>query len=385
MAEETIWSQLGSFFVGLEIAVLFFISTSYFLRGNRRDVRNDRIVLQGYSFFFLGQAVSRVFFYLSGILIGGQVTILSRIGNYVSDACFLLFFYDFERSILPTKYIFSKIQAIFVVWRYLALPDDMLLLVNVLQMLYGILVYIFILVYQTRHSNPEFQGISAIMLLATILYVIGVNLDYFGLGANYGIFYIIPPIFIIIACFILYSPFIIKPHLLVHPMKFWMILGGLSISSMFIYILVLSLILSVSDFLFVFPSLLILLIFLSVIYMVSIKFIRDSIKKEEKESQKSPQELLSVFSRAKKVSEEEISISKEKKTCLVCKGRISGMNFVCRSCEAFYCEKCYVALTNLENACWACESALDSTRPVNLKPMEEEEVFIPEPKKTLKS
>ncbi len=80
-----------------------------------------------------------------------------------------------------------------------------------------------------------------------------------------------------------------------------------------------------------------------------------------------------MFSKPQKITEEEVSISKEKKICLVCKGKISRFTYVCPDCESFYCEKCYRAVVNLENACWACNTALDESRPVKLD-MEKEEV-----------
>ena len=63
--------------------------------------------------------------------------------------------------------------------------------------------------------------------------------------------------------------------------------------------------------------------------------------------------------RKEDITEEEVSISKEKKICLVCKGRILRFNFVCPECESFYCDKCVRAIIDLENACWACNTQLD--------------------------
>ncbi len=81
-------------------------------------------------------------------------------------------------------------------------------------------------------------------------------------------------------------------------------------------------------------------------------------------------------SRPAKITEEEVSISKEKKICLVCKGKVLGITFICRDCEAFYCEKCYQAIINIGNACWACNSALDESKPVRLPEKKETELVI---------
>lgn len=78
------------------------------------------------------------------------------------------------------------------------------------------------------------------------------------------------------------------------------------------------------------------------------------------------------FVKPKNITEEEVTVSKEKKICLVCKGKISGHNYICSECETFYCDKCYNALTNLENACWACDTQLDKSKPVQIIQREED-------------
>ena len=80
--------------------------------------------------------------------------------------------------------------------------------------------------------------------------------------------------------------------------------------------------------------------------------------------------VIGMFARPKKLTEEEVSISKEKKTCLVCKGRLARAMYICPECSAFYCNKCSDALVNLENACWVCVTAIDESKPV--KPFEPE-------------
>jgi hypothetical protein len=65
------------------------------------------------------------------------------------------------------------------------------------------------------------------------------------------------------------------------------------------------------------------------------------------------------------ITEEEVSISKEKKICLVCKGKAFRFStYLCPGCEAFYCAKCAQALIELENACWVCDAPIDESKPV---------------------
>ena len=70
------------------------------------------------------------------------------------------------------------------------------------------------------------------------------------------------------------------------------------------------------------------------------------------------------------VSEEKITISKEKKICLVCRGEVLRFSYICE-CGAIYCENCARAITNIENVCWVCDVPIDYSKPV--KPFKEEE------------
>lgn len=74
-----------------------------------------------------------------------------------------------------------------------------------------------------------------------------------------------------------------------------------------------------------------------------------------------------------KTHEEQVTVHKDTKICLVCKGVISGFTFIC-DCDVVYCQNCAQALTNLENACWVCNAPIDATKPV--KPYEESEIGV---------
>ena len=81
-----------------------------------------------------------------------------------------------------------------------------------------------------------------------------------------------------------------------------------------------------------------------------------------------------IIRRPDVITEEEVSISKEKKICLVCKGKVGGFSFICDECGAFYCDNCAKAMINLENTCWACNTAIDPTKPA--KPYENDKEGI---------
>ena len=88
-------------------------------------------------------------------------------------------------------------------------------------------------------------------------------------------------------------------------------------------------------------------------------------KEKPKKEVKVEEGLFRLIQRPDNITEEEISISKEKKICLVCKGKTIGITFICPECEAFYCVNCSEAISNLENLCWACNAPIDPTKPYN--------------------
>lgn len=97
-------------------------------------------------------------------------------------------------------------------------------------------------------------------------------------------------------------------------------------------------------------------------------------KKEKVETEKDVKIEESLFRLSKKpdtITEEEVTFHREKKICLVCKGDVSRVNYICPKCDALYCIKCSEHLSNLENMCWVCREPFDETKPV--RPFEEEE------------
>jgi len=83
--------------------------------------------------------------------------------------------------------------------------------------------------------------------------------------------------------------------------------------------------------------------------------------------------------RQEDITEEDITFYKERKICLVCKGGVSRINYICPECGALYCIKCEETLANLENACWFCNTPLDESKPS--KPYKKEKEDVVEMKK----
>ena len=83
--------------------------------------------------------------------------------------------------------------------------------------------------------------------------------------------------------------------------------------------------------------------------------------------------LFRLTKRPEQITDEEVTFHREKKICLVCKGKLSKFNIFICNCDALYCEKCAHALSDLENMCWVCNAPIDDSKPV--KALKEEREF----------
>lgn len=104
-------------------------------------------------------------------------------------------------------------------------------------------------------------------------------------------------------------------------------------------------------------------------------------KKPPKKEITVEQSLFRISKRPDNITEEEVMIFKEKKICLVCKGIVSGINYICTNCGAYYCINCSQALSNLENQCWFCDTPIDESKPS--KSFKEEEISVEEMEKKI--
>ncbi len=81
-----------------------------------------------------------------------------------------------------------------------------------------------------------------------------------------------------------------------------------------------------------------------------------------------------IAKRPARITEEEVTYYREQKICLMCKGKAGGFNtYICTECDAIYHEDCARALSNMENACWACNEPIDKSKPSKPFKIEEAE------------
>ena len=185
---------------------------------------------------------------------------------------------------------------------------------------------------------------------------------------------IIFPALLILGTFLIMAPTVFKPEFFSRNIKYWylfsiILIGTAAINVIYFYYLSTILDLTIEGI--ILPP--VFVIFFVVECVILIRFI----KHEETLGVKGDIGVRGIFTKPEKVTEEEVSISKEKKICLVCKGKVARRNiFLCPECDTFYCSKCSEALEDLENACWVCEAPFDESKPVKLPEKEEEKVIV---------
>jgi hypothetical protein len=75
--------------------------------------------------------------------------------------------------------------------------------------------------------------------------------------------------------------------------------------------------------------------------------------------------LFRVYERPVEISEEEVIFHRDRKICLVCKGNVLRLSYICPKCNALYCLKCSDELSDQENMCWVCDEPFDESKPTN--------------------
>jgi hypothetical protein len=228
-------------------------------------------------------------------------------------------------------------------------------------------------IWSSIKSKREFQAISSIISIGFIVIVIGWTFEAIIIKNISPVSRVLPSLFVIIGSLIAISPLIGYSEFFTKP---------------FIRILIFVMIGLIATFLvltlfFNLPLFIVVLIFIWIAVFVLILVVGYVLyfysKRRQRESETRKDEIkdtISMFTRPPKITVEEAKFYREKGLCIVCKNKISRLNYVCPSCNVFYCVKCSEALTKLENACWVCDSPFDETKPVKLEQKIDDEIVL---------
>jgi len=377
MTDYPIYNPIERALWGVSISILFLMTIYFITLAQKKEKSEEKKILLGISFVILGIAFTRIFFFISDLYVPGRLigstfygtyninnqtySVLVKLG-YISYIIGVTFMYFFAESLLKRmRYLLILINFVLIFY-ILFLPIDLALSVSYVAIFLNVTMMALIFFIFAKRSRAEYQPISMIIVVGILLIMIGESLD----STQFKKLEITPlelaPIFYIMGSLVFIAPTRISPQYFRRSILYWTMISG-SFISIFVWFISITITKHLP-----FEFLLMLLGFETMLLLFASYSIYQIVKlakhKQSNELDKDAPDILAMFVKSQKLTEEEVSISKEKKICVVCKGKILGMNFICRGCEIFYCQKCYSALVNLENACWACDMALDESKPV---------------------
>ncbi|MFX1392216.1 MAG: hypothetical protein ACFFAH_01460 [Promethearchaeota archaeon] len=388
MPDVIIWDPIDRLLWGMAITIFLLAAIQYLRKAREREVVNEKLLMYGFSCIFFGCAAYRIIFYLAEFLIQGTFRDYAFYGNYQNldvsiNLLFVyamislgtgisLFIFFFELSVKRTKFVLSiisfSILIIVIIYPLLLIEE----IIRIIVLMIFVILFVIIILYLTKWSIPEFKAISSLFLFGLTLIVLGIGTSYSGIRLNIPLPSFVGPVLVMIGTIITVLPTFINPKIFSQALPFWIIIGILCISLTMIFGLI-SLFYGAPRHLSI-----AFLLFISILVFVLYKAIKmtkvQSVKADILKNTESHSKLLSIFTKPQKITEEEVSVSKEKKICLVCKGKLSRTIYICPECMAFYCKKCSTALADLENACWVCELPFDESKPIKL--LKEDEVAV---------
>jgi len=327
--------------------------------GRKKEFINEKLFIYGFTCiiiitFLLPQIIFRIIGILNIFNLANLVLFnaLYRVAYFLQGLGVGLLLFSFETIVKRTKYLISITMVIILI----IVGTFPMVLVHffsnsIFLGLYMIFFFLMTLLV-TKFSSQEFRPISSFLLFVSVLILTSMLI-----GPITG------PILYIVGHLTVLIPFKINHLLFAHSKYFW---NGFVISSIIfscgyaIYLFYVNYIPHLIAYLFI-------IIFLIYSYF----YIKKIMKTEQREGKGDIPDILRVFAKPERITEEEVTISKEKKTCLVCKGKLTRAMYICPVCNTFYCEKCSNTLISIENACWVCETPFDDSKPTTL-PKEDE-------------
>jgi len=378
MADVIIYSVFDIYLIGIATLLTLITSIRYFGLAKRKENPNEKSIVNAYAWMFVFLTINLnllnlSFFYLEGDYIGhiyrGNFDNPPLINVWLYKCAFIsyfvafiFYFYTYEK-ILNKRIHLATFACILIIISIIILPYE-LAIYQFIPIAFTITALYLLHTYFTlmKWSQRELRAATSFIIIGSLF--IGISVGYMAhvsMREGDTPILIFPTLFIF-GTFLSMSPTVFKPEFFSRNIKYWYLFSIILISVGAINLIYAT----VADF-----SIMIINFIFLIFYIVECVIFIRFLKHEEVLGVEGDIGVRGIFTKPEKVTEEEVSVSKEKKICLVCKGRLGGFMFMCKDCGAFYCNKCTLALIELENACWACNNALDESKPV--KPFKKEE------------
>jgi hypothetical protein len=388
------FSVFDIYLIGIATILFFVVASRYFALSKKKDNPIEKSIVKSYAYviFFIGIYlifITLSFFYIEGEYKGhiywGNVNNPSLIymwlikGAYISFLGAFIYYFNTYEKIFKKKHHFGLIATIVIVIMILLLPYEFVLhyffpFSYVVMMIY----YGHTMFNLMKRSQKDLRAATSFIILGSVCtgqFVAFISPAFLRFE---NAVILIFPIVLIVGILLNMAPTVFKPEYFSRNIKYWYLFTFILAGNVLISVFYVFLVIKILEYL-------IMAIIFFVFYLVEGLFTIRFIKREEsQEFTTSDVEVMGIFTKPKKISEEEIMFHKEKKICLVCKGKIGGFMFTCIDCDALYCDNCARTLSNLENACWVCNTPFDKTKPSRPYREKEEEITIEATEKSLK-
>jgi len=382
MADVILFSAFDLYLIGIATLLLLITAIRYFGLAKRKENPTEKSIVKAYAWIFVFFTIYLILLTLSFFYLETKYVDHIYRGNFDNPsliyvwlakgtvitwfAAFIFYYYTYEK-ILNKRIHLATFGCILTIILIIFLPYELAIYqLFPIALAIGGLYFMHTVFTLMKKSQRELRAATSFIMLGS--WFMAIYIAYMSplvLREGDTPILILPALFIF-GTFLCMSPTVFKPEFFSRNIKYWyffsIILIGTSAIILIYYV-------TVSDMIE-----LILLAFAFLIFytLECVSFIR-FIKREEVLGVEGDIGVRGIFTKPEKVTEEEVSISKEKKICLVCKGKVLRNNiYLCPECSTFYCLKCSEALSNLENACWVCETPFDESKPVKLFKKEEE-------------
>jgi hypothetical protein len=387
------------FLWGIVVSVLTVCGLYFIIFAHKKEDNEEKNILIGFSCVFFGIALARTFYFLNkaqlqGVVIGfsfygyegynypGLFSLLESISPLIAFASLI---FVFEKTFLRTKLLITIVNiGLIILYTILRIimPEQVGFLdnLNTIIVALNFFFYILIIFMLIKKSPVEFQFTVISFLLGSFIVFAGHAIVTMGLEAEFvfdlGLPREIAPLLHLIGAYVMISPTIISPKFYMRFLSYWYLIAlvFVALTPFLIYFIIVNVFLPYSG-LDLNPIILLIGIIVYSFFACFIVYkILKMAKKKNLKREEEAKNLLQIFSKPQKLTEEEVSISKEKRICLVCKGKLQRVNYICPDCYALYCIKCADTLGTLENSCWVCTTPFDASKPIK-EPMEEEIVY----------
>jgi len=387
MADVILFSVFDIFLIGIAFLLTLIAAIRYFGLAKRKENPNEKSIVKAYAWIFVFFTIYLILLTLSFFYIEGDYTGHIYRGNFDNPsliyvwlskgywisvfAAYIFYFYRYEK-LLNKRIHLATFACILIIILIIFLPYE-LAIYQFIPIAYTILAVFLMHSYFTlmKKSNRELRAATSFIIIGTWCYgssLAYMSLVFMRLGDTPILIF---PALIIFGAFMCMSPTVFKPEFFSRKIKYWYLFSIILIGAQAINLIYIVTTIVVIELILV-P--LVLTIFYVVECVIFLRFI----KREETLGVESDIGVRGIFTKPEKVTEEEVSISKEKKICLVCKGKVLGFNsFICK-CDVLYCEKCARTLSDSENMCWVCGVPFDKSKPVKPYKRAEEKVIVEE-------